>query len=419
VSVVKTKRRGSLAVLSVALGTFTLVTNEFLPVGLLVDMHRELHVSEGVAGLSLTVPGCVAAIASPAITIGAGRMDRRRLLLIMTALFIGSDLLSASASTFGAMLAGRFLLGLGIGGFWAIGSTLGPRLVGDRDGARATATIFSGVAIASVIGVPTGALIGGLAGWRVAFLASGALGVIALVTQLILLPPLGIGIDQPVTWRQLSSVARGRNARAGLVTTLLLVIGQFAAYAYVGPFLAHKTGASSSLISLLLLVYGGAGIISNFAIGAALKSHLRLTVIGLIVAVMVSAAAMPVLGLWTPGAFVVLLIWGAAFGAMPIGLQTWIFTADNAQPEGGAALYISSFQISIATGSLLGGVIVNASGVQTAMAVGAGLAAVALGTFLRLTKPLPRSPIARGGEPPNRTPGVDRAKAAAIAEAAR
>ena len=416
-SVVKTKRRGSLAVLSVALGTFTLVTNEFLPVGLLVDMHRELHVSEGVAGLTLTVPGCVAAIASPALTIGAGRMDRRRLLLIMTALFIGSDLLSASASTFAAMLAGRFLLGLGIGGFWAIGSTLGPRLVGDRDGARATATIFSGVAIASVIGVPTGALIGGLAGWRVAFLASGALGVLALVTQSILLPPLGI--DRPVTWRQLSSVARGRNARAGLVTTLLLVIGQFAAYAYVGPFLAHKTGASSSLISLLLLVYGAAGIISNFAIGAALKSHLRLTVIGLIVAVMVSAAAMPVLGLWTPGAFVVLLIWGAAFGAMPIGLQTWIFTADNAQPEGGAALYISSFQISIATGSLLGGVIVNASGVQTAMAVGAGLAAVALGTFLRLTKPLPISPIARDGEPPNQTPDVDRAKATAIAEAAR
>ena len=79
-SVLKTKRRGSLAVLSVALGTFTLVTNEFLPVGLLVDMHRELDVSEGVAGLTLTVPGFVAAISSPAITIGAGRMDRRRLL---------------------------------------------------------------------------------------------------------------------------------------------------------------------------------------------------------------------------------------------------------------------------------------------------------------------------------------------------
>jgi predicted MFS family arabinose efflux permease len=99
-------------------------------------------------------------------------------------------------------------------------------------------------------------------------------------------------------------------------------------------------------------------------------------------------------------------------------LQTWIFTADNAQPEGGAALYISSFQISIATGSLLGGVIVNTSGVQTAMAVGAGLAAIALLTFVRLTKPLPRSPIARGGEPPNQTPEVERTKAAA-AEAAR
>jgi predicted MFS family arabinose efflux permease len=187
----------------------------------------------------------------------------------------------------------------------------------------------------------------------------------------------------------------GRNARAGLITTLLLVIGQFAAYAYLGPFLSQKTGASSSLTSLLLLVYGLAGIAGNLAVDAALRSRLRPTVAGLIVVVLVCAAAMPVLGQWTPGAFAVLLIWGGGYGAIPIGLQTWIFTADRAQPEGGSALYISSFQISLAGGALLGGIVVNASGVQTAMAVGAGLAALALVASLRLTVPVagPQAPV--------------------------
>ena len=209
--------RGWFAVITVGLGTFTLVTNEFLPVGLLTQMSHEFRVSEGTAGTMMTVPGLVAAVTAPTFTVAAGRIDRRLVLIAMSILFTLADILGALAPNFAVMLIARFLLGLGIGGFWAIGASVGPRLVSSVHAARATAIVFSGVSIASVLGVPGGALIGGLYGWRTAFAATAVLGAIALVLQLVLLPKLNV--DAPVTWAQLLKVLRGRTARAGLVET--------------------------------------------------------------------------------------------------------------------------------------------------------------------------------------------------------
>ncbi|BCY09147.1 MFS transporter [Actinoplanes sp. L3-i22] len=374
-----------LAVYAVALGTFTLVTNEFLPVGLLTAIGADLHVSEGVAGTTMTVPGVVAAVAAPTLTVAAGRLDRRIALLAMTALFTVSDLLAAAASGFAMMLLARFLLGLGIGGFWAIGAGVGGRLAGQRAAVTATSVIFAGVSVASVIGVPAGAFIGGHFGWRTAFVAAAVLGVLALVLQLALLPRMGV--DQPVTWRSLATVLRGPNARVGLATTLLLVIGQFTAYTYVQPFLERHTGASPTTVSTLLLVYGIAGIAGSLAAGAALERRLYAAIVTIIATLGLAALAMTVLGTTTAGAIIVLAIWGLVYGTVPVAMQTWIFTADRSTPEGGSALYISAFQISVAGGSLLGGRIVDGTGGSVAaMLTGGLLALTALALFVSLAR---------------------------------
>ncbi|WP_394768675.1 MFS transporter [Lacisediminihabitans sp.] len=369
-------RRGWFAVIAVGLGTFTLVTNEFLPVGLLTQMSREFGISEGVAGTMMTIPGVVAAVAAPTLTIAAGRIDRRLVLIAMSVLFTLADILGSIAPNFAVMLVARFLLGLGIGGFWAIGASVGPRLVSPANAARATAIVFSGVSIASVIGVPAGALIGGLYGWRTAFVSTAVLGVIALLLQLALLPKLVV--DSPVTWTQLSSVLRGRTARVGLIALLLLVVGQFAAFTFIAPFLHRATGASTQLISTLLLVYGVAGIVGNFGVERALRRRLTSTAVALMAATAVSALALPLWGTSVPAVFLILTVWGLAYGAVPIALQTWIFSADPAAAEGGSALYIATFQLSVASGALLGGVIVDAAGIRAAMITGAVLAAAAL-----------------------------------------
>jgi predicted MFS family arabinose efflux permease len=238
-----------------------------------------------------------------------------------------------------------------------------------------------------VLGVPLGTYLGGLFGWRTAFLATAVLGLLALIMQVIFLPP--IRVDEPVTFRQLASVLRGRNGRAGLIATLLLVLGNFAAYTFIEPFLQERTGVSAGLVSVFLLLYGIAGIVGNFAVGRPLASRMRPTVLAVITVLGLSILAMPLLGLSTPGAFLVLACWGLCYGALPVAMQTWVFTADRIKSEGGSALYISCFQISLALGAFVGGRIVDATSITTSMFTGAALAAVALVAFATLSKPVP------------------------------
>jgi predicted MFS family arabinose efflux permease len=384
---VKPERRGWIGVAAVTLGTFTLVTNEFIPVGLLSNIAKDMHVQLGVASTTVTVPGLVAAAAAPLITVAVGQLDRRIVLALMSIAFIVADVLAAFAPNIGVLLLARFALGLGIGGFWAIGASVGERLVGSASAGRATALIFSGVSIATVLGVPLGTYLGGLFGWRTAFLATAVLGLLALIMQVIFLPP--IRVDEPVTFRQLASVLRGRNGRAGLIATLLLVLGNFAAYTFIEPFLQERTGVSAGLVSVFLLLYGIAGIVGNFAVGRPLASRMRPTVLAVIIVLGLSILAMPLLGLSTPGAFLVLACWGLSYGALPVAMQTWVFTADRIKSEGGSALYISCFQISLALGAFVGGRIVDATSITTSMFTGAALAAVALVAFATLSKPVP------------------------------
>jgi predicted MFS family arabinose efflux permease len=378
---------GWIAVAAVTLGTFTLVTNEFIPVGLLTNIAGDLHVSLGVAGTTVTVPGLVAAAAAPLVTVAVRQLDRRIVLALMSIAFIVADVLAAVTPNIEVLLLARFALGLGIGGFWAIGASVGERLVGPAAAGRATALIFSGVSVATVLGVPLGTYIGGIFGWRTAFLATAVLGLVALTLQMVFLPPLRV--DQPVTFRQLGAVLRGRNGRAGLITTLLLVVGNFAAYTFIEPFLRQRTEVGAGLVSVFLLLYGVAGIVGNFAVGRPLAARMRPTILAVITVLGLSILAMPLLGLSTAGALLVLACWGLGYGALPVAMQTWVFTADRIKSEGGSALYISCFQISLASGAFVGGRIVDAADVPATIFTGGALAVAAFVAFAALSKPVP------------------------------
>lgn len=175
------------AVAAVAVGTFLLVTAEQLPVGLLTPVGADLRVTDGVAGLMVTVPGIVAAVAAPLVPVLVGRLDRRVLLGALMALMTLANSLSALAPTYPVLIGSRVLVGVAIGGFWAVAGGLATRLVPGPDVPRATALIFGGVAAANVLGVPIGTLLGGVAGWRVAFGALSALAAVVLVALFALL----------------------------------------------------------------------------------------------------------------------------------------------------------------------------------------------------------------------------------------
>ncbi|MEV5554446.1 MFS transporter [Nonomuraea wenchangensis] len=370
-------RARPLAVASVALGTFTLVTSEMLPVGLLTPIAADLGVSPGTAGLTMTAPGLVAAVAAPALAVAARRADRRTLLIGLMALLAVADLAAALAPGYAVMLAARVATGVSIGGFWAFAAGLGARLVPERQVGRATSVILGGVSVASVLGVPAAALVSSSAGWRAAFAAMGVLALALLVLLAVTLPALpaaALGAGTGAGFRMSRALA------LVLVLTVLIVGGHFAAYTYLRPFLEQVAQAGPGLVGAALLLYGAAGVAGNFVAGARAARSPRAVLVVLAALIALATAA---LALAAPP-LVALVVWGLGYGGVGVALQLWIMRSGGG--EMGTALFVSAFNLSIALGALVGGRVVDGVSIAAAMwpaAVLSLLAAAAAGIWGR------------------------------------
>ncbi|NUW34875.1 MFS transporter [Nonomuraea sp. SMC257] len=368
---VKTAR--PLAVAAVAAGTFTIVTSEMLPVGLLTPIGADLGVSDGTAGLMMTAPGLVAAVAAPLITLAARRLDRRLVLCGLMALLAAANLLAALAPVYPIMLAARVLTGVSIGGFWAFAVGLAVRLVPEPLVGRAAATIASGIAVASVLGVPAGTLVSSVAGWRAAFAAVALLAVLLCVALARLLPALPAERAARVSdlWR----VWRTGPLRVVLVVTALVVTGHFAAYTYVRPFLEQAAGAGATAVSAVLLGYGVAGVAGNFAAGARAARRPRGVLVTLALLIGVATAVLAA----APGsigtATALLVLWGVAYGGVSVTLQMWIVRAGGG--EAGMAMLTAVFNAAISLGAFAGGRVVDGASAPAVMWLGAGLSLAA------------------------------------------
>jgi predicted MFS family arabinose efflux permease len=361
---------GWLGVASVTLGIFSIVTAEILPIGLLSPMAGDFGLSAGRAGWLMTVPGVVAAVAAPVVTVLTGRLDRRVMLCALMALLAAADFLAATAPAYWVELVARVMVGLTIGGFWSIGAGLAARLVPERWVARATAIIFSAVPLGSVLGVPAGTFVGERFGWRVPFVVLGVLTVGVFAALAVAVPPL-----PPLQLTRLAvlrDVLRLRQTRLALVATCLIVTAHFGTYTYVTPFLRDVTGTSR--ISELLLLYGVAGLAGNFLAGTAVANHLRATFVTSASLIAAATLLLPVLGQTTPGAAALLVIWGIAYGAVPVCSMTWFALSAPGAREAATVLFTSSFQATLSTGALLGGLLVDATSVTTTMLCGGVMA---------------------------------------------
>ena len=368
---------GWLAVSAVTLGIFALMTSELLPVGVLTPVASDLRVSEGVAGLMVTVPGLVAAFSAPLVTVATGRFDRRLVLCILIGVVGLANLASALATNFGVVLLARFLIGISVGGFWAIAGGIAVRLVPEKQVVRATAVIFFGVESASVLGVPAGTLLGDLLGWRFAFAAVGVLGLLSLIFMVLLMP--AVPAERTITLRELPRIFRANiGVRMGVAVTFLLVTGHFLAYTYLRPVLIELADVNPGAIGLLLLVFGVAGICGNFIAGAMIERDLRATVVGIALLMSASVLLVALVGSSVVSAAILLVFWGLAYGGVPVTLQTWILRAAPDTPEAASSMYVSMFNASIALGALLGGIVVDNIGVAAVLWIGGVLALLAV-----------------------------------------
>ncbi|PXW22806.1 MFS transporter [Paraburkholderia caballeronis] len=389
----ETTLRQWLSVGAVAIGAFAFVTTEFLPVGLLPHIARELDVSPGTAGLMVTTPGIAAAISAPALLIKAGRMDRRYVFLLLTGLLLVSNLMSAFAPNFTVMLCGRALLGAALGGFWTLATAAAGRLVRLHDAPRAMAMILTGVTCATVIGVPLGTFIAGFSSWRFSFLATGVLVAVAFVAQLLLVPSLPS--SAALRFRDLVAVMQRPHPRKSMLMVALVFGAHFACYTYITPFLLHNANLSMSTITWLLLGFGVIGFFSNFAVSATVVRNLKASVVVMVCVLLLALLSMSVARHSTLAVSAVVLAWGISFGAIPLCFSVWIQRATPDQPEAGSALFVSVIQIAIALGSSVGGVIVDRLGIPADFMLGSVLALLGLGLLASFGA---EAATVRGGE---------------------
>lgn len=371
-------------VLIMTASTFTMVTSEFLPVGLLARIGSEIHRTPGQLGLMVTMPGLTAAMAAPLSLLVLHRCDRRYILIGLTILIALADLVVATMSDFALILFGRVLLGAAVGAFWSYAADAGRRLVTPDDGNMAVAIILGGISIGTIVGVPLGAYLGELIGWRLTFGSAVALGCIVSLLQYFALPSMpsltGVGkLD-------FASLLHIPNLKLGFLAIALVVLGHFAGYTYLEDFVLRAAHPTAPQLSWVLGAYGLAGFVGTFA-GERLTRLSKRFAFPIVAAVM-AASLLSCLTMPHPWTAVVppLVFWGAAYGAVPVCSRIWLFHAAPKQSEIVSAFYVSVFQFALAAGAFTGGLVVDRAGIPATL--GYGAVAAALGGLIMLTASL-------------------------------
>lgn len=376
-----------LGVISLAFGTFVLINTEFMPIGLLTPIAHSLNISEGRAGLAVMLPGLVAAVSAILLMLFSRQLNRRTMLLFLSAMVIVSNATAMLAPTFSVLLIGRIILGVAVGGFWSFAIPAGRRLVSEAQGARATSLISAGVAIGTVAGVPAGAFLGDLYGWRMAFTVNTALAVVVFLLQWATLPSLPS--KQSITLRTLLGVVKIPGIRYGLVIALFMASAHFSAYTYLEPWLRFQVGLSPSDLSLLLMAYGAAGLFGTLLCEVMVREFgVKRTFLGNMIIVVVAVLSASQLSDSALTASFLVVLWGLAFGALPVCLNIWLYQASPALFETSSAMMVFVFQIALASGAFFGGLLADQLGTSSSFLLGGILALLAVITIF-LTRPQP------------------------------
>lgn len=348
-------------VVSLAFGSFSFVTAEFLPASLLTPMAADIGVTVGAAGQAISATAIAAGIAALIAAIVSRGIDRRIVIWTLSVSLIVSSILTATAESLPALLIARVLLGIGLGGFWSMAAAIAMRLVPAQSLPRAISLVLMGVSVATVSAAPIGAYLGALIGWRAVFLLAAFVGIVALSVQLLSLPRLPARGAPDL--RTLIVLARKPSIALVLIGVIVTISGHFAGFTYIRPFLEIVPRLSVEAISLVLLAFGLGGFLGNLAGGAITARSAKAAVVFGATIVAAMGLTLLLFGASAIVAGIAVGLWGFAFGVLPVGFQTWMMRVappDLAESAGG--ILVASFQVAITGGAVFGGLLVDGLG---------------------------------------------------------
>lgn len=379
-------------VFAMSLCVFVLIASEFMPVSLLSPIARDLAVTEGQAGQAISISGVFAVLTSLFMAALVGRLDRKIVLLSMSALMVLSGVIVAMAPNFPVFMIGRALLGIVIGGFWSMSTATVMRLVPEASVPKALAILNSGNALAATIAAPVGSFVGGFIGWRGAFFCVVPLAAIALTWKWLTLPSLPAGSEGRTSPLATLRLLRHPVMALGMLAVMLMFMGQYGVYTYFRPVLETVTRVDVSTLSMMLLVIGVTGLIGTLLVGLILKRSVHGFVMAVPLLLALIALGLLPWGGSVAGTFLLLGLWGLVSTPSSVGWFTWLSRQVPEDAEAGGGLMIAVIQLAITLGAGGGGLLYDAAGYKATFAVSAGVLFIA--TFVAwLTARAERQPL--------------------------
>lgn len=363
--------------LALAVGGFGIGLTEFVIAGLLPEVAADFAVSEATAGWLISGYALSVAVGAVGLTAGVTRLPRKQVLLGLMVLFIVGNLLSALASTYAVMLAGRIVAALCHGAFFGIGSVVAASLVEPAKKAGAIALMFGGLTIANVLGVPLGTLLGQQLGWRSTFWAITAIGVAAFAAIAVLVP--ATRAEDAGNLRHELRAFRHGQVWLSLAMTVLGFGGMFGAFTYIAYTLTEVSGFASGAVPWLLVLFGAGLFVGNLLGGRAANVDVPRTLLVVLAGLTVVMVAFALSASSQVATVAALVLMGAfGFATVP-GLQMRIMTYAGAAPTLASGANIAAFNVGNALGAWLGGLAITAGlGYTSPLWVGAALALAAL-----------------------------------------
>lgn len=346
-----------------------------MPVSLLTPISADLGVSEGRVGQGIAISGTFAVLTSLFISVLAGGLNRKILLLSMTGLMALSAAIIALAANYLIYMTGRALIGMAIGGFWSLSAATAIRLV-PQQVPRVLAIFNGGNALAAIIAAPLGSYLGSIIGWRGAFFCIVPVAVIAFVWQWFSLPTMTTDKSDKHAGTLFRLLANPL-VLIGLTACGFFFMGQFALFTYLRPFLETVTRVDATTLSLILLIIGVAGFIGTLVISTFLKSGFYLTLMTIPLLMAIIAGALIAFGHRIGIVATLLGLWGLIATAAPTGWWVWITRTLPEDTEVGGGLMVAMVQLSIALGSALGGFAFDQSGYQSTFIISGILLVIA------------------------------------------